>query len=65
MAVGIALSDVHPGDGGFCCIPGSHKSELYVDLDVRRLDVDIGMVQQIPMKAGSAVIFTEVSKALF
>ena len=59
MAVGIALSDVKYGDGGFCCIPGSHKGNLLPPLEVRRLDTDLGMVQQIPMKAGSICVFTE------
>lgn len=59
MACNIALTDVGPGDGGFCCIPGSHKAQLRPPLSVRRLDTDIGMVTQIPMKAGSVCIFTE------
>ena len=28
MALNIALTDANPGDGGFCCIPGSHKGGL-------------------------------------
>ena len=59
MAVNIALTDVNRGDGGFMCIAGSHKAELQVPLEVRRMDVDLGMVQQIPMKAGSALFFSE------
>ena len=37
---------------------GSHKGELRVPLDVRRMEADIGVVQQIPMRAGSGLIFT-------
>ena len=59
MGLNIALTDAHPGDGGFCCIPGSHKGELLPPLEVRRLDVDLGMVQQVVMKAGSVCVFTE------
>jgi hypothetical protein len=59
MALNIALTDVNSGDGGFCCIPGSHKGELLPPLEVRRLDVDLGVVQQVSMKAGSVCVFTE------
>ena len=88
MGLNIALTDSHPGDGGFCCIPGSRahydtllsrrcgfhsecsqlvavvfvradKGELLPPLEVRRLDVDLGMVQQVSMKAGSVCVFTE------
>ena len=37
---------------------GSHKGELRVPLDVRRMEADIGVVQQIPMRAGSGLVFT-------
>ena len=33
-----------------CCIPGSHKGQLNPPLAVRRLDHEVGMVQQIPMR---------------
>ena len=41
------------------CIPGSHKSNYSVPEDVASLDRDIGVVQQVEAKAGSAIIFTE------
>eukprot|EP01045_Picozoa_sp_COSAG04_P030327 COSAG04_NODE_5234_length_1691_cov_1.807789_2_plen_191_part_00 len=102
MGLNIALSDAQPGDGGFCCIPGSRapprlslpttaprraktralpsaltcpacpcqatqravqidgrlcvavlsadKAELRVPLEVRRVDTDLGMVQQVLWK---------------
>ena len=28
LTVSVALSDVHAGDGGFCVVPGSHKSNF-------------------------------------
>ena len=75
MAVGIALSDVHPGDGGFCCIPGSHKRNfLPPDNSDERLrgqslwgdgvpEIDIydgpPTVANLCPKAGSCIIFTE------
>ncbi|HCR18886.1 MAG TPA: hypothetical protein DIU35_15500 [Candidatus Latescibacteria bacterium] len=54
-----ALTDCDPGDGGFACIPGSHKSNYPAPRDVILLDKDIGVVTQVEAKAGSAIIFTE------
>jgi hypothetical protein len=59
MSVSYTLTDVEPGDGGFVCIPGSHKANYLCPLEVRRLERDPGCVKHIPMKAGDAVIFTE------
>ena len=53
------LTDCGPGDGGFACIPGSHKANYRCPPDVALLDTDIGMVRQVEAKAGSAVLFTE------
>ena len=54
-----ALTDVGPGDGGFMCIPGSHKANYVTPPWVGRLEKDIGVVKQIEAPAGSAIIFTE------
>ena len=35
MAVNIALSDVAPGDGGFCVVRGSHKLSMAVPPEVK------------------------------
>ena len=61
MAVCYQLVDIHPGDGGFGCLPGSHKSNLPCSWEARRLEVDEirAFVQHVPMKAGSALVFTE------
>lgn len=53
------LSDCNPGDGGFACIPGSHKANYKTPRDVALLDKNIGVVQQVSAKAGSVIIFTE------
>ena len=53
------FTDCGPGDGGFSCIPGSHKSNYPTPRGVALLDRDIGVVRQVEAKAGSAVIFTE------
>jgi len=57
--VSYALTDVKPGDGGFCCIPGSHKANFPCPAEVRRFEVNPGCIVQIPIRAGSALIFTE------
>lgn len=49
-----SLVDSHAGDGGFGCIPGSHKAaEPLPD------GVPAGWVREIPVPAGSVLIFTE------
>jgi hypothetical protein len=59
MAISYALTDVGPEDGGFVCVPGSHKANYPCPLEVRRLEMDLGCVKHIQMKAGSGIIFTE------
>ncbi|MBM3213610.1 phytanoyl-CoA dioxygenase family protein [Candidatus Poribacteria bacterium] len=54
-----ALVDVGPDDGGFCCIPGSHKGNIPLPNDVRHFEAHRDWVRQVPQKAGSVVIFTE------
>jgi len=55
VAVQWALVDHRPGDGGFACIPGSHKAHL--PLPAGRAPE--GAVVEVPMTAGSLVVFTE------
>lgn len=54
-----ALEDVPPGAGGFCCIPGSHKSQVPCPLSVRRLETPLSVITPVPVKAGSVILFTE------
>ena len=54
-----ALTDVPPGAGGLAVIPGSHKSNFRVPEDIRTFARSSPIVQQVPTKAGSCVIFTE------
>ena len=58
-AVAYNLSDVNPGEGGFGCIPGSHKSNLPLPQECQDLEHPHPCVQQIVGKAGTAIIFTE------
>ena len=55
------LSEAAEGDGGFACIPGSHKSNFMHNLpdDVRSFERPAHYVRQPPARAGDALIFTE------
>jgi ectoine hydroxylase-related dioxygenase (phytanoyl-CoA dioxygenase family) len=55
------LSDAGPGDGGFACVPGSHKSNLLSGMpdDVARFKSPAHYVTQPVVKAGDVIIFTE------
>ena len=55
------LSDVGEGDGGFACIPGSHKSNFATCLptDVRSFERPAHYVAQPSAKAGDVIFFTE------
>jgi hypothetical protein len=49
-----ALKDVNPGDGGFICVPGSHKANMDF-----KPPVDSHIVVNPSLKAGDMLIFTE------
>ena len=53
------LADTGPEQGGFCCIPGSHKVNYPCPQEIREAHVEAGCVVVPEAKAGSAVIFTE------
>jgi hypothetical protein len=59
--VSYALQDVSREDGGFACIPGSHKSTMPLSAEDRKslMTFDGSLVQTIATPKGSAVIFTE------
>jgi hypothetical protein len=61
--VAINLRDVHPGDGGFAAVPGSHKANYPLPEDWKPLEVDLArerpFVRPVTGPAGTAVIFTE------
>lgn len=54
-----ALVDAGRGDGGFCCVPGSHKANYPIPADMRSCRFNSEWVKPVLQKAGSAVIFTE------
>ena len=49
-----ALKDVNPGDGGFICVPGSHKANMHY-----KPPVDSPLVVNPSLRAGDMLIFTE------
>jgi hypothetical protein len=55
------LTPAKVGDGGFCCVPGSHKSNFAASVpdDVRSFRRQPHYVVQPPAEAGDVVIFTE------
>ncbi|MCC6442871.1 MAG: phytanoyl-CoA dioxygenase family protein [Armatimonadetes bacterium] len=53
------LKDVHSGDGGFACVPGSHKSNLPFPGGWRNLESPHPCVLPVTGPAGTAIIFTE------
>ena len=60
--VAFNLTDVSAEEGGFVCIPGSHKANFPLPPDRRGFKngrIDTSLLRSVPCKAGSAVIFTE------
>ena len=54
------LRDVGPEDGGFACVPGSHKSNYLFPGEWRDLSEEVQpFVSRITGAAGTAIIFTE------
>jgi ectoine hydroxylase-related dioxygenase (phytanoyl-CoA dioxygenase family) len=53
------LRDVSPGEGGFACVPGSHKSNYPFPKSWCGLENPVDCVKAVPGPAGNAVIFTE------
>jgi hypothetical protein len=55
------LADANAGDGGFACVPGSHKTNFLNGMprDVRLFERGAHYVDQPTAKAGDALFFTE------
>jgi ectoine hydroxylase-related dioxygenase (phytanoyl-CoA dioxygenase family) len=54
-----ALTDAREGDGGFWCIPGSHKAAFPLPRAIETYEVIPACVKQPSLRAGSVLIFTE------
>ena len=62
VAVAFELDDVSSDDGGFACIPGSHKANIPLPEDLRQSasqDDLSSMVTKVGVSSGDAIIFTE------
>jgi hypothetical protein len=59
VAVAYNLKDVGPDDGGFACVPGSHKSAFAFPDRWKDLADPHPCVRKVTGPAGTAVIFTE------
>ena len=60
VVVAFELYDTQENGGAFCCIPGSHKSNLPIPGDwVVPGQAPADLVRKIPAAAGDAIIFTE------
>ena len=51
------LRDVKAGDGGFACVPGSHKAYYNMRNGIRTCDDDLGLVKHVEMQAGDVLFF--------
>lgn len=54
-----ALTDALMEDGGFACIPGSHKASFPLPSHYHSLDNPTAVVMRVPVQAGDCVLFTE------
>lgn len=59
VVVHYALCDVGPADGGFCALPGSHKSNFACPDSFKPLTDPGPPITSVPLRAGSVVLFTE------
>jgi hypothetical protein len=59
VAIGFNLHDVGPDDGGFACVPGSHKSAFPFPAGWKELSELHPCVRRVTGPAGTAVLFTE------
>lgn len=54
------LRDVGPEDGGFACVPGSHKSNYPLPNEWKDMTESLHpVVKRVPGPAGTAILFTE------
>ena len=62
VAVAFELDTVNPADGGFACVPGSHKSNIGLPSEWRiaKTQAEVPeIVERVAVSAGDAIIFTE------
>lgn len=57
--IAIQLTDVGPDDGGFACLPGSHKANYPCPDEIRLYHESQDRIKQIEAKPGDAILFVE------
>ena len=57
--IAIQLTDNGPGDGGFACLPGSHKANYPCPDEIRLHHEGQDRIKQISARAGDAILFVE------
>ena len=55
------LADVNPGDGGFCCIPGSHRANYRCPSSILKWEEEQQAVVNPSVEAGDLIIFNEAT----
>ncbi len=51
------LRDVTRADGGFVCVPGTHKTSYPMPECIKNCDDEMGLVRHVEMKAGDVLLF--------
>ena len=59
LGCNVILTDHNAGDGGFCVVPGSHKSNFKMPNGMRDGEVYSEFIRQPVTKAGDVVLFSE------
>ena len=57
--VEFVLTDEGASDGGFACIPGSHKSNFGCPVPIRKWESDQDLIRKVPMNRGDILLFSE------
>ena len=57
------LRDVTPADGGFVCVPGSHKTAYPMPDGIHTCENEMGLVKHVAMKAGDVLLFLGSAQA--
>ena len=61
LAVSVALTRTEPGDGGFCVIRGSHKSNMPCPGEVQRYETCREFVDNPALEPGDVLFFSEAT----
>ena len=61
LAFAVHLTDVEEGDGGFCIVRGSHKSNYVCPPSIKRYEEATEHSYQPAVNAGDVVVFTEAT----